>query len=277
MGVPSALLPIRLAEVPQIARDDRLVTSTNWPSTDLPGGQECVCRRLRRVRAPTLAGVSGADSIRVVIVDDEALVRTGFQYVLDASGGIDVVGTADGADAVETVERLRPDVVLLDIRMPARSGLDVLADLRRQVPAPIVAILTTFDSDEHIAAALSAGAAGFLVKDTDPEQLPLMVRTLASGGVVFSPVVSRTVIAGYLRPDHYGDRTLVAALTDREREVLIRLALGDSNTEIGQHLYMSTGTVKAHVSTIFGKLKVATRVQAALVAERAGLLISGKP
>jgi DNA-binding NarL/FixJ family response regulator len=135
-----------------------------------------------------------------------------------------------------------------------------------------VAILTTFDSDDHIAAALDGGAAGFLVKDTDPRQLPQLVRTLHGGGVVFSPTVSRAVVAGYLRPETGGDTRLVEGLTEREKEILVHLGRGLSNAQIGSEMFLSPATVKAHISTILSKLGVEGRVSAALIAERAGLL-----
>ncbi|WP_169800374.1 response regulator, partial [Streptomyces torulosus] len=132
--------------------------------------------------------------IRVVVVDDEALVRSGFGLILGASADIEVVATASGGEAVETVRRVRPDVVLLDIRMPDVDGLTVLRELRTAPDAPVVAMLTTFDADEYILTALHSGAAGFLLKDTEPEQLAHLVRTLAAGGVVLSPKASRTLL-----------------------------------------------------------------------------------
>jgi DNA-binding NarL/FixJ family response regulator len=209
--------------------------------------------------------------IRVAIVDDEALVRSGFRMILTAAPDIEVVGTFDGSETTDSIIDGNPDVVLLDIRMPGRSGLDILRDIRKLPTPPAVAVLTTFASDDHIARALGEGAAGFLVKDTDPEQLPALVRSLAAGGIVLSPQVSRTVIDGYLGA---GDRTasrLIEALTERERQVLTRLVRGESNREIGSALHLSVGTVKDHVSAILRKLGVTTRLQAALVSERAGL------
>ncbi|WP_031468774.1 response regulator [Sciscionella sediminilitoris] len=209
--------------------------------------------------------------IRVTIIDDEALVRSGFTMMLNAAEDIEVVSASDGVTAMDVIARDRPDVVLLDIRMPQRNGMDILTDIRRLDAPPVVAILTTFDSDDYIARALREGAAGFLVKDTDPEQLPLLIRSLAAGGIALSSKVSRTVIDGYLGA---GDRTaarLLKTLTQREREVLARLSLGQSNTEIARRLHVSTGTVKDHVSAILAKFGVTTRLQAALVAERGGL------
>ncbi|MET9844052.1 response regulator, partial [Streptomyces ossamyceticus] len=161
--------------------------------------------------------------IRVVVVDDEALVRSGFGLILGASADIEVVATASGGEAVETVRRVRPDVVLLDIRMPDVDGLTVLRELRGAPDAPVVAMLTTFDADEYILTALHSGAAGFLLKDTEPEQLAHLVRTLAAGGVVLSPKASRTLLHG-----HPGagaavdeDAARVRLLTARERDVLV--------------------------------------------------------
>ncbi|POX38710.1 DNA-binding response regulator [Streptomyces sp. Ru73] len=211
--------------------------------------------------------------IRVLVVDDEALIRTGFQHILGAADDIEVVAAVPGGQAVRTVRELRPDVVLLDIRMPDVDGLTVLADLRRLPQPPVVAMLTTFDTDEYVATALRSGADGFLLKDTDPEQLPHLIRTLASGGVVLSATVTRTVVNGFLDsgPDDAAVRG-VARLTGRERAVLRLIAEGLSNADIGTRMHLSTGTVKDHVSTILTKLEVGSRVQAALLAERAGLL-----
>ena len=215
--------------------------------------------------------------IRVVIVDDEALVRSGFRLILGAAPDIEVVGTVDGREAMTCIRRESPEVVLLDIRMPGRSGLDILRDIREMPHPPVVAVLTTFDSDDHIARALGEGASGFLVKDTDPEQLPASIRSLAAGGIVMSPQVSRTVIDGYLGAGDRGSSVLIDLLTDRERQVLGRLATGESNAEIGAGLHLSVSTVKDHVSAILAKLGVTTRLQAALIAERSGLTATGAP
>ncbi|WP_150952934.1 response regulator [Microbacterium testaceum] len=206
--------------------------------------------------------------IRVVVVDDEALVRSSFAIILNAADDIQVVAAVDGPDALDVIRTLRPDVVLLDIRMPGRSGLDILADLRG-TDRPVVGILTTFAADEDIARALRDGASGFLVKDTDPEHLAAMVRSLAAGGVVLSPQISRALVAGFSGgPDREAVRR-VSLLTDRERDVLACLPTGSSNTEIGRRLHLSAATVKDHVSSILGKLSVSSRVEAALIAERA--------
>ncbi|WP_432025874.1 response regulator [Streptomyces sp. 1222.5] len=211
--------------------------------------------------------------IRVLVVDDEALVRTGFTHILNTADDIEVVGAVPGGQAVRTVREARPDVVLLDIRMPDVDGLTVLSELRRMPDCPVVAMLTTFDADEYVATALRSGAAGFLLKDTDPEQLPYLVRALAEGGTVLSSKVTRTVVDGYL--DQGGREPaarLTARLTERERAVLVLMAEGLANADIGERMHLSAGTVKGHVSAVLSKLEVGSRVQAALIAERAGLL-----
>ncbi|MEU6069800.1 MULTISPECIES: response regulator transcription factor [Streptomyces] len=211
--------------------------------------------------------------IRVLVVDDEALVRGGFTHILNAADDIEVVAAVPGGQAVRTVRESHPDVVLLDIRMPDVDGLTVLADLRRMPDPPVVAMLTTFDADEYVATALRSGAAGFLLKDTDPEQLPYLVRALAEGGTVLSSKVTRTVVDAYLDKDLREPAVhLTARLTERERAVLVLMAQGLANTDIGDRLHLSTGTVKGHVSAVLSKLRVSSRVQAVLVAERAGLL-----
>ncbi|MDX3458634.1 response regulator transcription factor [Streptomyces sp. ME02-8801-2C] len=212
--------------------------------------------------------------IRVVVVDDEALVRTGFTHILNAAQGIEVVAAVSGGQAVRAVGDLRPDVVLLDIRMPDVDGLTVLGELRRRPDPPVVAMLTTFDTDEYVATALRSGAAGFLLKDTDPEQLPVLVAALADGDTVLSATVTRTVVDGYLDSGaaEPAAARLTERLTARERAVLLLMAEGLANSDIGDRLHLSVGTVKGHVSTVFGKLEVSSRVQAALIAERAGLL-----
>jgi len=216
--------------------------------------------------------------IRVVVVDDEVLVRAGFQLILSLAPDIEVVATADGPRALEVIATHHPDVVLLDIRMPGKDGLSILGDLQASADRPVVAMLTTFDSDEYIATALRNGAAGFLLKDTDPEQLAQLVRTLHGGGVVLSPTVSGMVVDGYLSANtDQADKSMVDLLTQREREVLVLVAGGLSNTEIAGRLFLSVGTVKDHVSAILAKLDVGSRVQAALFAQRTGLLNAQRP
>ncbi len=212
--------------------------------------------------------------IRVVVVDDEALVRSGFQMILNASDGIQVVATAEGAQAADVIRCEMPDVVLLDIRMPDVDGLTVLRQIQTLPAPPHVAMLTTFDTDEYILTALHSGAAGFLLKDTEPEQLAQLVRTLAAGGVVMSPKASRALLRSHpgAGAPQDADVARVGLLSDRERDVLVLVAEGLSNADIGTRIHLSAGTVKDHVSSILTKLRVSSRVQAALLAERAGLL-----
>ncbi|MEU0403065.1 response regulator transcription factor [Streptomyces sp. NPDC006197] len=212
--------------------------------------------------------------IRVVVVDDEALVRSGFQMILNASDGIEVVATAEGAQAADVIRRERPDVVLLDIRMPDVDGLTVLRQIQELPEPPHVAMLTTFDTDEYVLTALRSGASGFLLKDTEPEQLAQLVRTLAAGGVVMSPKASRALLRSHpgAGAPQGADVSRVGLLSDRERDVLVLVAEGLSNADIGTRIHLSAGTVKDHVSSILTKLRVSSRVQAALLAERAGLL-----
>lgn len=217
--------------------------------------------------------------IRVVIVDDEALVRTGFTMILNATEDIRVVGTATGTDALELIEAEKPDVLLLDIRMPQVDGLSLLGVVTTLAERPAVAMLTTFDADEYVMTALGSGASGFLLKDTEPEQLAQYVRTLAAGGVVLSPRASRTLLDSHpgLRAALDAEAGRVSTLSDRERQVLVLVAEGLSNAEIGARLFLGAGTVKDHVSAILGKLGVGSRVQAALAAQRAGLLSERLP
>ncbi len=215
--------------------------------------------------------------IDVVIVDDEALVRTGFTMILNATDDLRVVGTATGEDALDVVAATHPDVVLLDIRMPHVDGLTLLRLLGDLPQPPAIAMLTTFDADEYVMTALRGGAAGFLLKDTEPEQLAHYIRALAAGGVVLSPRASRVLLddrSGVGASLDEGARR-VATLTDQEQQVLRLVAEGLSNAEIGDQLTVGAGTVKDRVSAILAKLGVASRVQAALAAQRAGLLNKG--
>lgn len=210
--------------------------------------------------------------VRVMVVDDEALVRSGLKLILESAPDIEVVATADGMSAVAEVRRHRPDVVLLDLRMPDVDGLTVLRELGADPSPPVVTVLTTFDADEFVAQALGAGASGFLLKDTEPEQLVHAVRTLASGGSVLSSAVTRTVIDGYLnggaRPV---DIARVRGMSPRERDVLGLLGLGLSNADIGRRLHLSPATVKDYVSAVLDRLGVANRVQAAVLARDVGV------
>lgn len=215
-------------------------------------------------------------AIRVVVVDDEQLVRSGLRMILGTAPDIEVVADCAGGQAVDTVLAQRPDVVMLDIRMPDVDGLTVLNQLAAALGErlPAVTMLTTFDTDEYLATALRAGASGFLLKDTEPEQLAQAVRVLAAGGSTLDPSVARTVIGGYVDGSGGAEhaKRAVEGLTDREREVLVLLGQGLSNSEIAARLHLAHGTVKDHVSALLGKLGGLNRVQAAVIAERAGLV-----
>ncbi|MFV2117748.1 response regulator [Streptomyces sp. Act-28] len=220
-------------------------------------------------------------AVHVMIVDDEVLIREGLRRIVDGFDGMRVVAACTGSEAVGEAREHRPDVVLLDVRMPDRDGLSVLAELRTLPDPPVVAMLTTFDADEHLAAALRGGAAGFLLKDTAPEQLEYLIKELAAGGRVIAPRVARTVVDGYLRAqggepgrrrDAPGGEPGADELTPREREVLALLAEGLSNAEIARRLLIGTTTVKDHVSTVLGKLGVTNRVQAAVRAHQLRLV-----
>lgn len=218
-------------------------------------------------------------SISVLIADDQALVRAGFHMILDAEPGIEVVGEAvDGTEAVTMVRTVRPDVVLMDIRMPNMDGLAATREiLSGGDVATRVIVLTTFDLDDYIYEALRAGASGFLLKDTPPEQLVDAIRIVAAGEALLSPSVTRRVIAEFAgQPDsHPPPPPGYADLTDREREVLELMARGMSNAEIAAHLVVSETTVKTHVARVLGKLHLRDRVQAVVLAYESGLVQPG--
>ena len=213
--------------------------------------------------------------IRVVLVDDEQLVRSGLRMILESAGDIEVVGeAADGGGAVEQVRLHRPDAVLMDIRMPAMDGLAATRELTALPDPPKVIMLTTFELDEYVHTALEHGAVGFLLKDTPPRDLIQAVRTVADGNAMLAPSVTRRLIAEFAARG--GTRAVAArrrleALTGRELEVVVAVAQGLSNAEIGRRLFMSEATVKAHVSSILAKLGLTNRVQAAILAHDAGL------
>lgn len=202
----------------------------------------------------------------VVIVDDETLVRYGFELILGAAHDIDVVATTGDVDAVRVIREHAPDVVLLDVRMPRVNGLEVLRELRSLPDPPAVAMLTTFDTDEYVGQAMELGAAGFLLKDTDPEGLAEYVRVLARGGVVIAPGVDRSRLFAARGP------VQVPPLSEREHAVVRLVADGASNPDIGQRLGVSTGTVKEDIRSLLAAFGVPTRVQLALRAAEAGLL-----
>jgi DNA-binding NarL/FixJ family response regulator len=213
--------------------------------------------------------------IRVVLVDDEQLVRSGLRMILESAGDIEVVGeAADGGGAVEQVRLHRPDAVLMDIRMPAMDGLAATRELTALPDPPKVIMLTTFELDEYVHTALEHGAVGFLLKDTPPRDLIQAVRTVADGNAMLAPTVTRRLIAEFAARGGtraVSARTRLEALTGRELEVVVAVAQGLSNAQIGRRLFMSEATVKAHVSSILAKLGLTNRVQAAILAHDAGL------
>lgn len=213
--------------------------------------------------------------IRVLLADDELMIRAGVRAILSTDPGIEVVAEAsDGREAIELALAHRPDVALLDIRMPRLDGLGAAAELRRAVPDTAVVMLTTFGEDSHVERALAEGADGFLLKAGDPRELITGVHAVASGGAYLSPSVAKRVIGrlGTDRLSRAGEaRRLVESLTPREREVLSLLAQGLPNAEIGRRLFLVEGTVKAHVSAILVKLGVDNRVRAAIMGHEAGL------
>ncbi|MBB5874000.1 DNA-binding NarL/FixJ family response regulator [Allocatelliglobosispora scoriae] len=213
--------------------------------------------------------------IRVLLVDDEALVRSGLRMILEAAGDLAVVGEArDGDEAVQAAARLRPDVILMDVRMPQRDGLSATSELARHPGAPKIIMLTTFDIDEYVHAALRAGAVGFLLKDTPPRDLAEAVRVVAAGNAMLSPTVTRRLISAFAVQSPapgLGARARLAALTERELEVVCAVGRGLSNAEIGRELEMAEATVKAHVSRALAKLELSNRVQAAILVHEAGL------
>ncbi|MER6047774.1 response regulator transcription factor [Streptomyces sp. NPDC001793] len=215
-------------------------------------------------------------TVRVLLADDEDLVRSGMSMILQADPEICVVAeAADGAEAVRLARSHRPDVVLMDIRMPVKDGLAATAEIAQLPDAPKVVVLTTFDLDEYVHAALQAGAMGFLLKNTPPRELPRAVKTVHAGDAMLAPSVTRRLIADFALRDTSrtaNARSRLAALTERERQVLRLVAEGKSNADIGTCLYMGETTVKTHVSRVLAKLECINRVQAAIIAHDAGLL-----
>ena len=221
----------------------------------------------------------GPAAPRVVIADDQALVRTGFRMILTARG-IDVVGEAsDGAEAVAAVRRLRPDVVLMDIRMPNMDGLEATRRVVEQAPECRVIILTTFNLDRYVYAALTAGASGFLLKDVTPEHLAAAVRLVDTGDALLAPSITRRLVERFASGDPGRQSPAIhrslTALTPRELDVLTRMGRGLSNAELARELHLSEATVKTHVAHIFGKLALRDRAQAVVLAYETGLVSPG--
>lgn len=217
-----------------------------------------------------------SEPVRVLIVDDQSMIRAGFAALLDAQAGITVVGTADdGLGITDIVRRTQPDVVLMDIRMPKMNGLDAArAIFAMPGDGPKVIMLTTFDADEYVFTALRVGASGFLLKDSPPEELVQAVRVVADGEALLSPKVTRALIADYAsNPQRPATNSpLLGQLTEREREVMTRVARGRSNSEIADDLFLAEQTVKTHVSRILTKLDLRDRTQMVVAAYESGLV-----
>lgn len=216
--------------------------------------------------------------VSVLLVDDQELMRMGFRMVLDAQDDLDVVGEAgNGAEAVELTESLRPDVVLMDIRMPVLDGVEATRRIAAKRSAKVL-VMTTFDLDEYALAALRGGASGFLLKDTPPEDLVSAVRAVASGDAVVSPSVTKRLLDRFLGGSggQLRDPSVLDVLTGREREVLVLVAKGLSNSEIAGRLFLSEATVKTHLGRILSKLDLRDRVQAVVLAYETGLVKPGE-
>ncbi|EYT47735.1 DNA-binding NarL/FixJ family response regulator [Brachybacterium muris] len=223
--------------------------------------------------------VAPARPTRVLIVDDQSMILGGFAALLSAQEGIEVAGTAsDGVGITEVVRRTRPDVVLMDIRMPRVDGLEATrAVLAMPGEVPRIIMLTTFDADEYVFAALRAGASGFLLKDSTPEELVRAVRVVANGEALLTPRVTRTLIADYASRPHPSPRVAptLSGLTDRELDVLRLVARGLANREVAAELVMAEQTVKTHVSRMLAKLQLRDRTQLVIAAYESGLVRAG--
>ena len=216
--------------------------------------------------------------IRVLVADDQALVRGGFRLILQTQPDIEVVGeAADGREAVTSAQQLRPDVVLMDIRMPGMDGLEATRRLMTNPNPPRVLILTTFDLDEYVYNALRAGASGFLLKDVQPEQLADAVRQVATGDTLLAPAITRRLVEQYLRRPPPGTRTPpgLDTLTDRELDVLRLVARGRSNQQVAHTLFLGESTVKTHLTHLFAKLGLRDRAQAVVLPYESGLIQPG--
>lgn len=214
--------------------------------------------------------------IRVLLADDQSMVRAGLRLILESHPDIEVVGeAADGEEALHAVRRNQPDVVLMDIRMPRLDGIAATRTLIEERPAVRVLVVTTFDADHYVYEALRAGASGFILKDSSPEQLVAAVRLIAAGDALLAPARTRRLIEAQVRPQPSIDTDAVRALTDREREVLVLMARGLDNNQIGGELHVSEATVRTHVGHVLSKLDARSRVQAVVVAYESGLVKPG--
>jgi len=219
--------------------------------------------------------------ITVLLADDHALIRKGFRLILDAEPDIEVAGEAsDGTAAVSMASALRADVILMDVRMPSRDGIQATRDIAAAGLSSKVLILTTFDLDDYVYAGLRAGASGFLLKDTQPDDLVAAIRTIASGDAILAPGATRRLIRQFTQqqPEPDSDRRaeqIRGALTQREQDVFALMAAGLSNGEIASRLHLSAGTIKIHVSRILAKLGLRDRVQAVVLAYESTLIVPG--
>jgi DNA-binding NarL/FixJ family response regulator len=230
-------------------------------------------------RPEAAGGTRGDAAIRVLLADDQVLVRTGLRTILEDAGGIEVVGeAADGLDAVACAEALRPDLVLMDVRMPRLDGIAATRRIRALSGAPRVLVLTTFDLDEYVYAGLRAGASGFLLKDTLVDDLVSGIRVVVAGEAVVAPSATRRLVERFVSSSPEPDRAKaqsLSRLTEREREVLALVARGLSNAEIAGALFLSEGTVKTHVGRLLSKLGLRDRVQAVVLAYETGVVRPG--
>ncbi|HET8894339.1 MAG TPA: response regulator transcription factor [Gaiellaceae bacterium] len=212
--------------------------------------------------------------IRVLVADDQPLVRSGFRMVIDERDDLELVGEAgDGAEVIELARELDPDVILMDVRMPNLDGVEATRRLVEARTRARILVLTTFDLDEYVYAAIQAGASGFLLKDVEPAELVDAIRVVAAGNSLFGPAATDRLVARFVQPK--ASSTALDELTEREREILRLLATGLSNAELAQQLFLSETTVKTHVSSILRKLGVRDRVQAVIAAYDAGLVTPG--
>jgi len=220
--------------------------------------------------------VAAPDTLTVVIADDQLLLRAGFRKLIDGEAGLEVVGdAADGQEAVDLVETLHPDVVLMDIRMPVMDGIEATRRISRSAPGTAVLVLTTYDLDEYVFAALEAGASGFLLKDSPPEELAAAIRVVARGDALIAPSITRRLVSEFAARAAATGRRVLPPISEREREVMIGVARGLSNAELAGELFIGEATVKTHVSSLLTKLDCRDRVQLVVAAYEAGLVVPG--
>ncbi|GAA3395674.1 response regulator transcription factor [Cryptosporangium minutisporangium] len=217
-------------------------------------------------------------TVRVLVVDDQALVRGSFRLLVDTAPGLTVVGEAgDGREAVALAARLHPDVVLMDVRMPELDGVAATRRICAEVPGVHVLILTTFDLDEYVYGALRAGASGFLLKDAPPADLLAAIRVVAAGDALLAPGITRRLIARFAESELPRPAPALAGVTPREREVLLLVARGLSNQEIAEQLHLSEATVKTHIGRLLDKLTARDRAQLVIAAYESGLVTARRP